>query len=265
MFVTLITDCRDDNARTRQLTRYAHLFPGTQINFIGAATDSEAAGNLIDVLDSADDAPGIIAVNCAPRHGRAKKWANGSPFGYAWIGNKLIVGTIDGLCFSFLKRFGLIDQIHVTDIRTALPVGGYTPQQVEVAAQTQFRSLNYLPRLAAILWEHKNVPAEPLAISEVEDMPSCVWWVDCFGNAKTSLTASDINFTPGEERTVTFADATTIALPCVTRLAEVPDAEPALIVGSSGLGDHRFVEIVVQGKPAATRFNIQKADRITIE
>lgn len=264
MFVSIITDCRDDNARTRQETRYAHLFPGMHVSFIGAATDSEAAGNLIDVLDSADDAPGVIAVNCAPRHGRAKKWKNGSPFGYVWFGNKLIVGTIDGLCFSFMKRLALADVIKVTDITTALPIGGYTPEQVTAAAYTQFRSLNYLPRLAKILWNHKDVPSESLAIADVADMPSLVWWVDSFGNAKTSLTAKDIEFIPGSQKTVRFSDGTTISLPCVERLADVPDQEPALIIGSSGFQSHRFVELVVQGGRAADRFNIQKADQITI-
>jgi len=264
MFVSIITDCRDDNARARQETRYAHLFPGMHVSFIGAATDSEAAGNVLDVLDSADEAPGVIAVNCAPRHGRAKKWKNGSPFGYVWIQNKLIVGTIDGQCFSFLKRFKLVEKIHVTEITTALPVGGYSPEQVESAAHTQFRSLNYLPRLAKILWEHHDVPSEVLPITQIDEMPSLIWWIDSFGNAKTSLTAKDIDFKPDSHRQVTFADGTTISLPCVQRLANVPDHEPALIVGSSGIGSERFVEIVVQGGSAAERFNLHKADAITI-
>ena len=264
MFVSIITDCRDDNARTRQETRYAHLFPGMHVSFVGAATDSEAAGNLLDILDSADEAPGIIAINCAPRHGRAKKWKNGSPFGYVWIVNKLVVGTIDGQCFSFLKRFKLVEEIRVTEITTALPVGGYTSGQVESATHTQFRSLNYLPRLAKILWDHHDVPSEGLSIQDVVDMPSLIWWVDSFGNAKTSLTAQEIHFSPGSTKSVTFADKTTISLPCVERLADVPDHEPALIVGSSGFGNERFVEIVVQGGSAAERFNIHKADLIHI-
>jgi hypothetical protein len=267
MFLTIITDCRDDNARTRQETRYAHLFPEANVSFIGATTDIEASGNVIDIVEAGDDAPGVIAVNCAPRDGRAKKWKNGSPFGYAWVGNKLIVGTIDGYSFSLLKRFDLIDSIKVTDIRTALAEGRYTPEQIEVAANTQFRSLNYLPRLARIVWENKEITAETLPVSEVPDVPSLVWWIDCFGNCKTTLTPEDINFTAGEIKTVTFADGTSIPVPCVERLADVPDGEPALIVGSSGLRDHNFVEIITQGVgggSAAKRFNIKKTDRITI-
>ncbi|MBI2473837.1 hypothetical protein HYV70_04790 [Candidatus Uhrbacteria bacterium] len=266
MFVTIITDCRDDNARTRQETRYAHLFPSMHMSFIGASSDIEAAGNLMDVLDSADDSPGIIAVNCAPRQGQAKKWKNGSPFGYVWFQNKLIVGTIDGLSFGFLKRFSLIDHLCVTEITTALPAGGYTAEQVKAAANTQFRSLNYLPRLAKIVWEKHEVPSEKMPVSEIPDMPSAVWWIDSFGNVKTTLTSQDVNFVPQTKKRVEFTNGTHLLLPCVERLADVPDNEPALIIGSSGFQSHRFVELVVQGVDAnaAGRFNIHKGDFIQI-
>jgi hypothetical protein len=264
MFVTIITDCCDDNARTRQETRYAHLFPGVHISFLGAENDIEASGNVIDVLDASDDAPGIIAVNCAPRNGRAKKWQNGSPFGYCWVGKKLIVGTIDGLCFGFIKRFGLADEIHVTDIQTVLEFAKHTPEQVETGVNTQFRSLNYLPRLAKIVWEHKNVPSEIMPISEVPDMPPVIWWVDSFGNCKTTITENELDMNSKEDKVVTFADGTHIKAPCVEKLAEVPDGSPALTAGSSGLRDHRFVELVIQGASAADRFALKKTDSIEI-
>ncbi len=264
MFVTIITDCRDHNARTRQETRYAHLFPGVHISFVGAENDIEASGNVIDVLDASDDAPGIIAVNCAPRNGRAKKWQNGSPFGYCWVGKKLIVGTIDGLAFGFIKRFKLADAIQVTDIKTVLEFAGYTPEQIEVGVNTQFRSLNYLPRLAKIVWEKKDVPSETMPIDEVPDMPSLIWWVDSFGNCKTTLTEKDLDVASGKEVKVTFADGTNMKVPCVEKLAEVPDGNAALTAGSSGLLGHRFVELVIQGASAAQRFALKKTDSIEI-
>ena len=262
MFVSIITDCRDDNARVRQETRYAHLFPQTHVSFIGAETDVEAAGNVIDVLDASDNAPGVIAVNCAPRHGRAKKWKNGSPFGYAWVENKLIVGTVDGYCFSLLKQFGLIEHVHVTDIETALAHGEYTPEQIHVATHTQFRSLNYLPRLAQIVWEKNDLPADILSNAEIPEIPSLVWWIDSFSNVKTTQTKASMNFVSGETRTVTLSDGTQISVPCVERLADVPDGQPALIVGSSGIQQHRFVELVIQGGRAAEKFGIRKGDPI---
>ncbi len=264
MFVTIITDCRDDNARSRQETRYAHLFPQMHVSFIGATSDIEAAGNVIDVLDASDDAPGVIAVNCAPRHGRAKKWKNGSPFGYAWVGNKLIVGTVDGFCFSLLKTFGLIHEVFVTDIEHTLKAGDYPPAQIDAAVHTQFRSLNYLPRLARIVWDKKDVHAEILPAADIADLPPLVWWTDSFGNCKTSVTSTDCAFEAGLRKRVTFADTTSLEVLCVERLADVPDGQAALIVGSSGLHDHRFVELVIQGGSAAEKFGIRKGDPISI-
>ncbi|MCR4312136.1 MAG: hypothetical protein NUV56_02515, partial [Candidatus Uhrbacteria bacterium] len=60
MFLSVITDCQDGNARVRQETRYSVLFPGVPTNFMGVSSDLEAAGNLIDVLDAAGDNEGII-------------------------------------------------------------------------------------------------------------------------------------------------------------------------------------------------------------
>ncbi|NQV89499.1 MAG: hypothetical protein HQ488_04220 [Parcubacteria group bacterium] len=247
MFVTVITDCRDDNARTRQETRYAHLFPGTHISFIGAQTDLEAAGNLLDILDVSDDSPGVIAVNVAPRCGRAKKWENGSPFGFCRVGKKLVVGTVDGVSFGFLKKLGLAKTIHVTDIPTILKFGGYEDSAVLQAATTQFRSLNYLPRLARIAFDHEDAPSEPMSIEEVPDVPSSIWWIDSFGNAKTTFTEEDINFVAGEKRTVQVNVDKQFEVVCTRQLKDVADNQTALIVGSSGYHDHRFIEIVVQG------------------
>ncbi len=267
MFVTIITDCRDDNARTRQETRYAHLFPQTHVSFIGAQTDLEAAGNLLDILDASDDAPGVIAVNVAPRCGRAKKWENGSPFGFCRVGKKLVVGTVDGASFGFIKKLGLADSIQVTDIPTVLKFGGYEDNAVAQAAATQFRSLNYLPRLARIAWEHENTPGESMDISEVTDVPSAIWWIDSFGNAKTTFTESDIHFVSGETRTVQVNVDKQFEVVCTRQLKDVKDNQTALIVGSSGYGDHRFIEIVVQGArtgSARKKHDLKIGDHIEI-
>lgn len=39
----------------------------------------------------------------------------------------------------------------------------------------------------------------------------------------------------------------------------------SLIVGSSGYRDHRFIEIVVQGKSASSHFNIKVGDVIFLD
>lgn len=255
MFISVITDCQDGNARVRQQTRYSVLFPNTAINFVGVSSDIEAAGNLIDVLDAAGDTEGIIAVNVAPRHGAARKWPNGTPFGYFWYKKILIVCTIDGEVLSLMKKFGLGDHVNVTDIRTVLPVGDYAPEVVEFAAKSQFRSFDYLPRLAKIAWDKHDVPSEKLLFTDIPDVSVDVWWIDSFGNCKTTLLPDDIQFEQGAERMITLRGVD-VAATCYRQLREVPDGATALTTGSSGYGDRRFLELVIQGSSAAKHYGI---------
>lgn len=264
MFISVITDCQDGNARVRQETRYSVLFPGTPISFMGVSSDLEAAGNLIDTLDAAGDAEGIIAVNVAPRHGRAKKWPNGTPFGYFWYNKILVVCTIDGETLSLMKKFGLADRVQVTDIRTVLAFGGYPQEQVEFAATSQFRSFDYLPRLARIVWDKKEAPSETLIFSDIPDASVGVWWIDSFGNCKTTLLAEDVNFENGAEREI-ILNGLAIKATCYKQLRDVPDYQTGLTMGSSGFGAKRFLELVVQGSSAAQHYNITKKDTFVVE
>lgn len=264
MFVTVITDCRDGNAKVRQETRYGMLFPGANIAFTGVTSDIEAAGNLVDVLDAAGDTEGVIAVNVAPRHGRAKKWANGTPFGYVWVGKVLVVCTIDGETLSLLKKFGLADSVEVTDIRTVLTFAGYPADIVEHAAQSQFRSFDYLPRLAHIVWQHRDaVPSERLPFAEIPDAAPGVWWIDSFGNCKTTLLPDDIGFEAGMPKEIVL-NKLAIHATCYRQLREVPDYQTGLITGSSGYGDRRFLELVVQGSSAAEHYHISRKDTFEV-
>ena len=263
MFISIITDCQDGNARVRQQTRYSVLFPNTAINFVGVSSDLEAAGNLIDVLDAAGDAEGIIAVNVAPRHGRAKKWANGTPFGYFWYRKILIVCTIDGEVLSLMKKLGLGDHVNVTDIRQVLPLGDYSEAAVEFAATSQFRSFDYLPRLARIAWDKREVPANKLAFTDIIDAATGVWWIDSFGNCKTTLLPADVQFEHGAKRAISL-HGVDITATCYNYLRDVPDAETGLILGSSGYGQERFLELVIQGKSAAAYYHITQKDTFKV-
>lgn len=264
MYITVITDCRDANAQARQETRYAELFPGTHVSFVGVSSDIEAAGNLVDVLDAAGEAEGIVAVNVAPRHGRAKeKWPNGTPFGYLWFRRTLVVCTIDGETLSLLKRLGMSDRVNVTDIREAMAYGGHDEKTADHAATSQFRSFDYLPRLARIVWDKKDVPCEVLPFSDVPDAGPGVWWIDSFGNCKTTLLPEDIQFEDGAKRQIVL-NGLAIEAACFRQLRSVPDYYTGLIVGSSGYGDKRFVELVVQGGSAAKHYQVNQKDTFEI-
>jgi hypothetical protein len=245
MFVTIINDCRDANAAGRQATRAAALF-GAPVHLVGVSSDLEAAGNVVDVLDAAGGAEGVVLVNVAPRHGAAKKWPNGTPFGWFRSGRTLVAASIDGLTLSLAKKLGIADAVNVLDIPTviaqAVTDGLIGRRDGERVVATQFRSFEFLPRAAAWIASGADVPSERMDASEVPDAPPAVWWIDNFGNCKTTLLE-------GEEAGLPF--------PRYPRLKDVPDGGAALIVGSSGFGDRRFLELVVQGGNAARELGVR--------
>ena len=146
MYITVITDCQDNNATGRQLTRATALFqmPST---LVGISSDIEAAGNIIDMLDASDEQPGIIMANIAPRHKDAKRWPNGTPFGYFWYKKTLIVSTVDGLTLSLIKKLKLTETVEVFDIPTVAEhckeLLNIYPDQKEYLKNTQFRSFEF--------------------------------------------------------------------------------------------------------------------------
>jgi hypothetical protein len=259
MFITVITDCRDGNAKARQETRYATLFPGAHISFIGTPSEIEAAGNLVDVLDAAGDAEGIIAVNVAPRHGKAKKYSNGTPFGYFRYKNILVVCTVNGSSLALVKKLGLMGEVTVTDIRTVLTYEGFDAEMVDFIADSQFRSFDYLPRLAEIVWRKGSTVGEVLPAEEIEVPDVAIWWIDSFGNCKTGLLPEDVGFAEGEEREITI-DGLAIRATCYQQLRSVPDNHTALTCGSSGYGNKRFLELVVQGSSCAKHYGLHVKD-----
>lgn len=257
MFVTIINDCRDENAMGRQATRAAALFK-CSVSTLGIESfkDLEGAGNIIDMLDAALGEDGVIMVNIAPRHGRGKKWPNGTPFGYFWYKNTLVVSTVDGHTLSLAKKFGLIDTLMVTDLPTVIDAmiqsEKFPADRREMTEKTQFRSYDYMPRLARWVKDEEDIPAEYYALSNIPDAPHAVWWVDNFGNCKTTMLPEDIGFEPGKT-----LESKIGPISCYERLKDVPNDETALIVGSSGYGQSRFLEVVVQGKSAAQTLNLQ--------
>ncbi len=258
MFVTIINDCHDANAMGRQTTRAAALFE-CPVETIGVQGDLEASGNLIDVLDSAEGRKGVVLVNVAPRHGRSKKWKNGSPFGYFYYKQTIVVASVEGVTLSLIKKLKVVDKIEIFDIATVLQamaeqkvVPDDLPDRV---CSTQFRSFEFLPRVALWLLEGKKVPSEVMDVQkweEIFDAPSAIWWVDNFGNCKTTMLPEEIGHKPGA-----VINTYVGPLDCYTHLKDVPNNHAALIIGSSGLGSHRFLEIVVQGRNASTFFSLR--------
>ncbi len=258
MNITIINDCRDANAAGRQMTRATSLLGGS-VSFIGVANDFEAAGNLIDVLDAFEENPGVVLVNVAPRNGKAKKWENGTPFGYFWYKKILILTSIDGFVLSLIKKLKLIEFVNILDVPKTLDqliANGALPKKLKDSiVRTQFRSYDFLPRVAAFLVRGKKLQGTRLHVKHISDAPLAIWWIDNFGNCKTTLLSEDI-----KHKTHLLAKFGTLSY--FLRLKDVPNKTAAIITGSSGLGEKRFLEIVVQGGSAEKKFNISSGDSI---
>ncbi len=258
MFVTIITDCRCANARVRQLSRVATLFDVTP-TFCPVFSDIEAAGNLIDVLDSTGGQEGIVMVNVAPRNGKSKQWVNGSPFCYFFVKKTLVISTIEGYTLSLIKKLKFIDEVNIVDIPQIIDwlsvQKNITDNFIYTIQHTQFRSFDYVPYLAQWLWSKKHVPSEMYSVSQIEDIGARVWWIDNFGNCKTSVFVDTRRSIMPE-----FIETTWGVLPVYLNLKDVPDKITACIIGSSGRELNRFVEIIVQGMSAAQRYDISIGD-----
>ncbi len=183
MFCIIISDCRDDNAFGRQATRIAALF-GLDVNVIttiGVSTELEAAGNLVDVLDAAGGASGIVLVNVAPRvEGEITGYPNGAPFGCFSLGETMVISTGAGYTLSLAKKLGMVKNVDVFDIPTvmqwAVAQGLITNKNVaDDIVHSQFRSFEFVPRLAWWIHTHKNPPAQLMNISgQIEKLPFAV-------------------------------------------------------------------------------------------
>jgi len=260
MNITIINDCRDENTKGRQCARIASLLNVTP-NFVGVNSDIEAAGNIIDILDAVGDSEHILLVNVAPRQGTAKRFKNGTPFGYFKYKKCLIISTIDGYTLSLVKKFSLIETLQVLDLEkivdTFISESLIDQEDGKELNRTQFRSYNVIPYAALLLSKDAKLPAKSMSISHIKDMPEVIWWVDNFGNAKTSVCVDELSVTPDSQVVTQFG-----AFPFVKNLRNIEDDAIAVVAGSSGIGSKRFAEIVVQGGSASLRLNISPGNQI---
>jgi hypothetical protein len=258
MNTTIINDCRDANASGRQITKVATLL-GSSVCFIGVSGDLEAAGNLIDTLDAFGENQGVVLANVAPRNGGAKKWPNGTPFCWFRYKKILVLASIDGLTLSLAKKLGLTGEVNVLDVQGSLDrfIGAGCLEEADKGRilMTQFRSYDFLPLAAAFLARGNDLPGERLDIGEIPDAPGAVWWIDSFGNCKTTLLYEDL------ESGISLMEKIG-NLPYYPRLKDVPNNKTAIITGSSGLDNKRFLEIVVQGGNAKNELQLAVGDNI---
>lgn len=266
--ITYITDCFDGNARARLSTRIGALFgqSPTIVAADGPDPESFAALTLLDCLRSTeslgeDGHPTITLLNIAPRDGA---WPNGVPFCYFWYGEHLVASTFNPRALALVRRELDVQKVFVTDIREVLASASWTnlePDEVDRIADTQFRSLWYLPLLAKWVADDRPVPSTPTVVPLTPDEAPTVSVIDNFGNCKLNCHPTTIGFTLGAtlpvvgrtpDGTPTITDVT-----CYPHLTAVPRGKPGLIPGSSGTG---YVELVIRNASAAAHFRLNPGD-----
>lgn len=255
MFITLINDCCDANAQTRQEIKISNLF-GVSPIFCGVSSDIEAAGNLIDSLDASKKEEGIVLLNVAPRNGNAKKWPNGTPFGYFYYGKTLVLSSIGGCSLSLIKKLKITDAIKIINLDKSVEKLKnqkiIKTSEAEKIKNTQFRSLEFLPLAAYAIFNNKKISFEEKKLDFVPEINKQIWWVDNFGNCKTSILENEIN-----SQTLSEIKRKIPGIEYIKRLKDVGDEKTALIIGSSGLDGKKFAEIIIQGGNASKKYNLK--------
>lgn len=274
MFITLINDSKDDNAKARQETRWASLFPNTHVSFVGIDSNLkdtatiEASGNLIDILDAGEGRKGIIAVNVAPRGQVKIDGINGSLFCYFYYKNTLVVSTIKGYNLSLIKKFGITKSVNVLETQDVLNFAEknklITKKQNKHISNTQFRSFDFQPRVAKWITDGFSVPSHTLSINKIPDIPPSAWSIDSFGNIKSTLIKNSLPLR-GNPLKVSI-NGRQLHCKYYDHLKDIPDGETAIYTGSSGIGKTRFIEIATQNRKgsAAKHLNLKIGDKIQI-
>jgi len=262
MFISLITDCSDDNALNRQSARLTSYFnapvSSVRCSFYESEGNGEleAAGNIIDSLDATGGTEGVVIANTAHRDGKGKKWPNGTPFGYFYFKKTLVISTIDGYTLSLVKKFNLTPSIHLLDVPTVIDEmikrGHHENGNRNLVVESQFRSYEFVPRVAKWITEGIRVPYGEYSIDNVDDAPKAFWHIDGFGNTLTTLLPEEVGHKQGKKIKTRFGEIT-----CYNRMKDTPNGETALIIGSNGIKNQRFVSLFIQGKSAAKEYGIK--------
>lgn len=266
MQITIINDCQDQNAKLRQVSRTGSYFKNASVSCFGVSSELEAAGFLVDAIDAFEGRNGIILANVAPRSGNAHRWKNGTPFGFFWHKKTLIVSTVDGTILSLAKKMGIIKKLYILDINNILSFiksGELDKATKERIVKTQFRSYEFLPRVAFWIIKHKNkIPKSEYNLDLIPAVQNKVWFIDNFGNVKTTI--ENNNLKEGQKVSLKLNNGT-FDMSYHRCLRDLQDGETGIVQGSSGFRECRFLEIVTQGVNTTKKFDLKVGDAIEIK
>lgn len=270
MFVSIITDCKGENEKGRQIIRWASLgFKNINIigieSSLGINSTIEASGNIIDAIDASEGKKGVVFANVAPRGYIKEDGLNGADFAYFYYKKTLIISTIRGYTLSLVKKLNLVKNVSVTKLdkvlKQAEKLGLINKTKLIHIKNSQFRSFEYVPYLADWLMKEYEFITEELDISKQENIPNCIWCIDAFGNAKTTITSKEISFMHEDLIKTSIGE-----FKFYKRLKDVPKKNVGIYIGSSGIENTRFLEIAVQAKKGSAQkaFNLKVGDKINL-
>ena len=266
MQITIINDCLDQNAKLRQISRVGSLFENCSVNCFGVGTELEASGFLVDAIDSFEGRKGIIIANVAPRSKDAKKWKNGTPFGFFWYKETLVVSSVDGLLLSLVKKLNITENFQILDIPKVLEAidsKELSADEKQRITNSQFRSFEFLPRVAFWLTQKREIPCQKYNLQEVVDAPQAVWFVDNFGNVKTTLLKGEFDLDNKQAFKIKIGEQDK-EFDFYDSLKDLSVGSMGLVLGSSGVGNNRFVEIMMRSGNAAGELGAKIGDKINI-
>jgi len=249
MFTTIISDCKAENEAGRQISRFNSLGLGP-CNLIGISSSLsetatiEGGANLLDVLDATEGRDGVIILNTAPR-GDKNDGENGTSFAFFHHKKTLVISTIKGHCLSFVRKTLITTSVHLLDPSAVLLFARtqklIDKELAERIINSQFRSFEFLPRLARWIKDGIQIPANLQKIDD-KPLPNCIWCIDAFGNAKTTIFSNDKALKENHLYSTNLGK-----FKFFSHLKDIPTGETAIYVGSSGIKNWRFLEIATQG------------------
>ena len=253
------TDCADSNAASRVTAHLTARLPNYNSYVYGINSWQEASINLLNIVEvweKTGSTGNIVVGNIAPR--TDKSWQNGAPFCFVWVNGNLVIGT--PACFAMLLREKSIpgNIIYQTDVQEVCSKLIEDQAEVEEISRTQFRSLWYVPRLAAWLVSFKKVPWKILDLKHVPAIEEEILLIDCFGNIKLSIDSSRLGDVL-KGKTKFLVGQREYDIPAsYGRLSDIPNGQVGFIVGSGG----GLIELIVNGGSAAKHFDARIGEKI---
>ncbi len=243
MFLHLVADYgKNDLAFSEVITHLKMNHPHVDVFPISVPPFSTIATGFVISQIALQNVEGMgIYANTAPRKDerQARLRNAGESFLYARLKNGVpIMAVNSGYSLSFIKK-EIASLYHVKISNEG----------------SQFRSRDNFPEavISIMKGESTHIGA-PVELDSIPEPPEkCVAWIDGYGNIKTTIRLSSINYKPGDPIKVTL-NTTTHQATFAPGTFEVREGELAFAPGSSG-GDDRFMELFLRGSNAYKAFN----------